>query len=171
MCTRVHLEKSTLGSRPLRALTVGASSQQVRAAPGTGTQSSLTQQQQLLSPRTPHRGKHKDSAPFLPDNLGPLTKRSLNSFLSKAGVIAFAARQLQAGDYHCLYMRLYANCQYGGTCAFPLEGAHRRPLPRALTAAGCPGIALSQQLGKREARATSDLERKAARMLYDQTYC
>lgn len=71
-----------------------------------------------------HTRKHRDSASFLPDSLGPLTKRRLNSSLSKTGVIAFALRQLGAGvgewgDYHCPYTSLHANGQYGHTCALP----------------------------------------------------
>lgn len=49
------------------------------------------------------RARKPEATVSLPaDSLGPLTNRCLNSFLSKARVVAFATKQLGCEDYHRL---------------------------------------------------------------------
>ena len=68
-----------------------------------------------LLPRKPHKArvlspagselhtrKHEDTVSFLPDSLGPLIDRCLNSFLSKVRTVAFGTKQLGCEDYHRL---------------------------------------------------------------------
>ena len=50
----------------------------------------------------PHTRKHEDTVSFLPDSLGPLIDRCLNSFLSKVRTVAFGTKQLGHEDYHHL---------------------------------------------------------------------
>lgn len=86
----------------------------------------------------PRTRKHEDRVGFLPDSLGSLTNRCLNSFLSKVRTVAFATKQLGCEDYHHLEMGFNVNDHIDTHASFFYNIHTRRHLSRALSISWLP---------------------------------